>query len=48
MSTTTSTILVAEEHEVTRDFLAHNLGADGYEVLLADDRAKALALMSSP
>jgi DNA-binding response OmpR family regulator len=37
---------VAEEHEVTRDFLAHNLIADGYEVLLADDRAKALALMS--
>ena len=46
MSMTTSTILVAEEHEVTRDFLAHNLGADGYEVLLADNRAKALALMS--
>ena len=46
MSMTASTILVAEEHEVTRDFLARNLGADGYEVLLADDRAKALALMS--
>ena len=47
MSMTTSTILLAEEHDVTREFLADNLGADGYEVLLADDRAKALALMSA-
>ena len=44
MSHTTSTILVAEEHDATRAFLAYNLAADGYRVLLAPDRAKALAL----
>ena len=47
MSTTTSTILVAEEHDATRAFLADNLTADGYRVLLAPDRAKALALLST-
>src|SRR5947209_13743097 len=45
MSTTTSTILVAEEHDATRAFLADQLVADGYEVLTAPDRAKALALL---
>ena len=47
MSHTTSTILVAEEHDATRAFLASNLAADGYRVLLAPDRAKALALLST-
>lgn len=47
MSLTTSTILVAEEHEATRAFLADNLTADGYRVLTAADRAKALALLST-
>ena len=47
MSQTTSTILVAEEHDGTRAFLASNLAADGYRVLLAPDRAKALALLST-
>ena len=47
MSHTTSTILVAEEHDGTRAFLASNLAADGYRVLLAPDRAKALALLST-
>ncbi|MGZ4219015.1 MAG: response regulator transcription factor [Solirubrobacteraceae bacterium] len=47
MSTTTSTILVAEEHDATRAFLADNLAADGYRVLVAPDRAKALALLST-
>ena len=47
MSTTTSTILVAEEHDATRAFLADNLTADGYRVLIAPDRAKALALLST-
>jgi DNA-binding response OmpR family regulator len=47
MSTTTSTILLAEEHDATRAFLADNLTADGYRVLLAPDRAKAIALLST-
>ncbi len=47
MPTTTSTILLAEEHDATRAFLADNLTADGYRVLIAPDRAKALALLST-
>ena len=47
MSMTTSTILVAEEHDATRAFLADNLTADGYRVLVAGDRAKALAVLST-
>jgi DNA-binding response OmpR family regulator len=47
MSTTTSTILLAEEHDTMRAFLADNLTADGYRVLIAPDRAKALALLST-
>src|SRR6478609_5894007 len=47
MSQTTSTILVAEEHDATRAFLATNLAADGYRVLIAPDRAKALGLLST-
>ena len=47
MSTTTSTILVADEHDATRGFLADNLTADGYRVLVAPDRAKALALLAT-
>jgi DNA-binding response OmpR family regulator len=47
MSMTTSTILLAEEHDATRAFLADNLTADGYRVLVAGDRAKALAVLST-
>jgi DNA-binding response OmpR family regulator len=48
MSTTTAaTILVAEEEEMTRSFLYENLSADGYQVLVAPDRTKALALLST-
>ena len=47
MSMTTSTILLAEEHDATRAFLADNLTADGYRVLTAPDRPKALALLST-
>jgi DNA-binding response OmpR family regulator len=47
LSTTTSTILLAEEHDATRAFLADNLTADGYRVLAAPDRAKAIALLST-
>jgi DNA-binding response OmpR family regulator len=41
-----TTILIAEEHDHTRGFLADNLTADGYRTLVACDRAKALALLS--
>jgi DNA-binding response OmpR family regulator len=43
----TTTILVAEEHDPTRAFLADNLIADGYEVLVAGNRAKALSLLAT-
>jgi DNA-binding response OmpR family regulator len=42
-----TTILIAEEHDHTRGFLADNLTADGYRTLVACDRAKALALLST-
>src|SRR5947209_19712818 len=47
MSEPTHTILLVEEHEATRIFLADELTADGYEVLLARDRRHALHLLSS-
>ncbi len=46
-ATTEATILVAEEHDITRTFLHDKLSADGYRVLVAPDRAKALALFST-
>ena len=42
-----STILLAEECDATRAFLADNLAADGYRVLIAPDRAKAIALLTT-
>jgi DNA-binding response OmpR family regulator len=48
MSTATdATILLAEEEDSTRVFLRDNLTADGYQLLVAPDRAKALALLST-
>jgi DNA-binding response OmpR family regulator len=44
---TEATILLAEEEDSTRAFLHANLSADGYQVLVAADRAKALALLST-
>ena len=44
---TSSTILLAEEDAATRAFLADNLTADGYRVLSASDRAKAVALLTT-
>ena len=44
---TSSTILLAEEDDATRAFLADNLTADGYRVLSASDRAKAVALLTT-
>lgn len=46
-NTTEATILLAEEHHITHAFLHDNLSADGYRVLVAPDRAKALALLST-
>ena len=40
-------ILIVEESEPTRAFLAEQLAADGYEVLLADSRRRALALLGT-
>ncbi len=41
------TILVAEENQATRAFLADNLAADGYAALTAEDRSKAIALLDT-
>jgi DNA-binding response OmpR family regulator len=40
-------ILVVEEDPATRAFLADNLTADGYEVLVADDKPGALAKLAA-
>jgi DNA-binding response OmpR family regulator len=47
MTDDTATILVAEDDEATRTFLADNLTADGYEVLVADCAADALRLLET-
>ena len=41
------TILLVEDDEATRAFLAHQLTADGYEILLAHSRQHALHLLAS-
>src|SRR5215213_9748170 len=41
----TRSILLAEEDAATRAFLADNLTADGYRVLMADDKPAALELL---
>ena len=40
-------ILVAEEDPVIRTFLADNLTADGYEMLIAEDRDRALRVLEA-
>ena len=40
------TVLVVEEDDVARSFLAENLEADRYRVRTADSREKALAILS--
>ena len=47
MTEPTHTILLVEEHEQTRTFLADQLTCDGYEVLLAHDRRHALHLLAN-
>jgi DNA-binding response OmpR family regulator len=46
MQTSNQTILLAEEDGALRRHLADNLTADSYRILEADDRAKAIALLS--
>src|SRR4051812_49212509 len=41
----TITILIAEEDAAMRAFLADNLTADGYHVIVAENRATALATL---
>lgn len=41
----TQTILVAEENPPTRQSSLDNLSADGYEVLAAEHRSRAMALL---
>src|SRR5207248_1360910 len=40
-------ILLAEEDPVTRTFLADNLTADGYEILIAGDHGDALRALQA-
>lgn len=42
-----ATILVVEDHPVTRSFLAENLAADGYDVLEADSVSQAERLIQT-
>jgi DNA-binding response OmpR family regulator len=44
----TRTILLVEEDAVCRGFLADNLTADGYEVIVAADKADAIAKLTLP
>jgi DNA-binding response OmpR family regulator len=46
MTRTTHTILLADEDDATRTFLADNLSSDGYRIKVADSRAEAIALLS--
>jgi DNA-binding response OmpR family regulator len=47
MTDDASTILVVEDDAATRTFLADNLTADGYELLVADSAADGLRLLES-
>ena len=47
MTEPTHTILLAEEDPRSRSFLSEQLSFDGYEVIEADTRAKALAILGT-
>jgi DNA-binding response OmpR family regulator len=47
MTDDAATLLVVEDDAATRTFLADNLTADGYEVLVADCARDALRLMET-
>ena len=42
-----ATILIVEDHQITRTFLADNLSADGYEVIAAEDLGEARHLVET-
>ena len=46
MPKSNQTIVLADEDDAARAFLATNLTADGYRVTAAEDRAEAIALLS--
>jgi DNA-binding response OmpR family regulator len=46
MTTLGHTILIADQDEGTRTFLADNLSFDGYRITAAESRAKAIALLA--
>ena len=47
MTEPTHTILLAEDDPQSRSFLSEQLAFDGYEVIEADSRAKALAILAT-
>lgn len=47
MEPESATILVVEDHRTTREFLADNLLADGYEILEADCAGDALRMIAT-
>lgn len=47
MQTTPATILLAEEDAASRAFLADNLTADGFDVVVAHDKPSALARLAT-
>ena len=47
MTEPTQTILLAEDDPLSRSFLSEQLSFDGYEVIEADSRAKALAILGT-
>ena len=47
MQAQTATILVLEDHGITRSFLTENLSADGYNVIEAEDLGEAHHLLES-
>lgn len=47
MDETAATVLIVEDHQTTRSFLADNLSADGFDVLEADCASHAERLMAS-
>ena len=45
MTAASPSVLIAEQHDLTREFLADNLQADGYRPICANDTATALEML---